>query len=428
VTFADMPTVSVEVGFSVGANTGTYLHLDDSARGLLDTGTLAPDEVWTDITAYLHEGSTSRGSDRVTSPVMRYEAGSATIVLDDSDRRFDPDNLSGPYVSGGVTQVTAMRAVRVRATWDGTTYDLFRGFADDWVHDDDVDSPNYTRCTLTATDAFDVLSNHSRAAVAAVGASENTGARVGRILDSVSWPAADRVIATGDSTLQATTLDGDALAELQLAVDSELGELYMDGAGRVVFRNRQAFASESRSNTSQATFGDGGGAELPYTGIGRSSDRATMANLVRVTRVGGSEQTATDSASVQTYLTKTFERSDLIVEDDTTAANLAAWVLHIAAEPETRFTHLEISPRRDAATLWPHALGRELGDRITIKRRPAGGGSAISKDSFIRGISHEFTPDWWTTTWGLQSASKFGSFLVLDNTTLGVLDSSALAY
>jgi len=54
--------------------------------------------------------------------------------------------------------------------------------------------------------------------------------------------------------------------------------------------------------------------------------------------------------------------------------------------------------------------------------------SAISKDCFIRGIQHDFTPLWWHTQWTLQSASKYGSFLTLDDATLGQLNENALAY
>jgi hypothetical protein len=214
--------VIVEIGFTVGASTGTLLHLDDTARGKLDTGTLAPDATWTDVTADVKSVETNRGATRVVGSVIRYEAGTATIALFDNSRNYDPSNLAGPYVSGGVTQVTPMRAVRVRALHNGIYYDVWRGFADSWVYE--YPAPNQTVCVLRATDGFKVLGAYDRVAVASVGASENIGARVSRILTSVAWSASDRVISTGDSTAQATTLAGNALAEIQTAVDSEIGE------------------------------------------------------------------------------------------------------------------------------------------------------------------------------------------------------------
>jgi hypothetical protein len=423
----DMATLTVEVGLGSGASTGTLLTLDDLARGKLDTATLAAGDVFTDVTAYTLSVSTKRGSSRVDGPIVRYEAGTATVVFANADRRFDPTNLSGPYTGGGVTQIVPMVPVRIRATWAGATYDLFRGYVDNW--EVAWSDPNWSTVTMTASDAYKVFTNYSRAAIAPVGASELSGARISRILDSVSWPAADRVIATGNSTLQATTLEGDALAELQLTADSELGEFYIDGAGRTVFRNRLALLTDTRSSISQATFGDGGGVELPGTDVGISYDDSQLVNYARVTRAGGTEQSAVDTASQQAYLTRTYERSDLIIETDSDALNLAQWVVATSKDPELRFDELSFNPRAADATLWPQALGREIGDRITVVRRPPGGGSTITRDVFIRGISHEAvaSTSTWKTVWSLQSGLK-GSFLTLDNSTLGVLDSNALAY
>ena len=59
---------------------------------------------------------------------------------------------------------------------------------------------------------------------------------------------------------QATSLGSDALSLLQLTADTEIGELYMDGTGSVVFRHRHAVLTDTRSITPQAVFGDAGGA------------------------------------------------------------------------------------------------------------------------------------------------------------------------
>src|SRR5262245_50455716 len=151
-----LPIVTVEVAFSAGASTSTWLHLDDTNRGKLDTGTLAPDQTWTDISEFVLAVSTTRGARRIESPIIRYEPGTATIVLDNSDRRFDPANLAGPYVVAGKTQVTPMRAVRITGTFPpgsglAQTYPLFRGFADEWRIS--YADPSWSQVILTGTDA-----------------------------------------------------------------------------------------------------------------------------------------------------------------------------------------------------------------------------------------------------------------------------------
>jgi len=421
-----LPTLVVEAAFTAGAVSSPYLHLDDSARGKLDTGTLAADETWADITDYVHAVTVDRGSTRADGPNVTYEAGTATVTLNNSDRRFDPTNLDGPYVAAGATQLVPMVALRVRAIWDGTTYDLFRGYIDAWQVS--YEGPNYSRVSLPATDGFKVLGNGDRVAVAAVGAGEDSGARISRILDSADWPVADRLIATGDTTVQATTLDGPALTELQLTADTELGELYVDGAGRLVFRNRLAQLEDTRSNTPQAVFGDGGGAELPYADVEIAYDDTGFANRVLITRVGGAAQTAEDTDSQAAYLVRTFERSDLIMETDDAAGDYADLALYQASTPELRFTALTVNPLTDTTTLFPQVLGREIGDRITVLCRPPGGGDPIERDCFIRGISHDdLRPgSWGETTWTLQSAEKW-AFLLLDNAALGRLDENAIA-
>ncbi|MEU4576603.1 hypothetical protein [Nonomuraea sp. NPDC023979] len=314
------------------------------------------------------------------------------------------------------------------------TFDLFHGFADDWLVSwtGDYDS----EVTVPCTDGLASLADVDRSAVAAVGAGEDSGARVDRILDSIGWPAADRDIAVGNSTLQATTLEGNGLAELQLVADTEIGELYQDGAGKVVFRNRQALLTDDRSTTPQARFGEGGAAKgrLPYHDVGITYDRTQMANIVRATRVGGIEQTASDAASILEYRRRTFPApAELLMQTDAEALSWASWLLYLSREPELRFDELTIRPEKDPAALFPQVLGRDIGDRIIVERRPVGADEDVVREVFIRGIEHTIrglakNDPRWETRWVLQSAAKVGSFLTLGHPMLGVIGENGLAY
>ncbi|NUP24006.1 MAG: hypothetical protein HOZ81_49725 [Streptomyces sp.] len=410
--------------FHLQRDAGGYWYMDALAVGDSKIGPIAG--TWTDVTAYGKRGiSTKRGSSRIDSPIIRYDAGTATCHLDNTDRRFDPTNTSGPYTNGGgKSLVTPMRPIRIRALWASTTYDVFRGFVDQWDVDHVADV--YSEVTVTATDGFKVLRNKRRPAVTPVGAGENTGTRITRILDSAGWPAADRQIAVGNSTLQATDLEGDALAELQAAAESEIGELYIDAGGKVVFRNRQALILEARSNSVQATFGTGGARTPAQAKL--VTDDATLWNEIRATREGGTEQLVGDSGSQAEYLTRTYQASNLMLADDTAVAGYASWILYVSKEPEVRFDSIEIHAHADPTTLFPIVLAREIGDRIRIIRQPSGGGDPIQRDVFIRGIAHVTDGARWITTWNLQSATKYGSFLVLNNSILGRLDENALGF
>jgi hypothetical protein len=436
------PRLTVEGGFATVSPVqpaGTLL-LDDPAYGILGTDLLGADVTWSDLSAWVRSGSVTRPASRQQGPLWSYPAGTAAVTLKNGDGRFDPDNLAGPYVAAGVTQLAAMVPVRVRATWAGAVYPLFSGFADSWIPEDGRNyAGHYAEATVTATDGQKVLAGITLPATAAAGAGEDTGARVTRILGLAGWYTGSgyRQVAAGNSTVQAYAGGDTAWNLMQAAADAEIGDLYLNGAGQLVFRNRLAILASARSATVQAVFGDSigtaetAGTERPYTSVTRARDDTTLANDVQATRTGGTLQHVRDTASIQKYLfPRSYARADLILQDDPAALNWAQWVLYVAATDEDRFDQIILFPLRDPVNLWPLALGSQAGDRIQAWRRPPGPGSPVVKDCFIRGITHafDFSAGTWVTTWTLQDASKYGSFLTLDNATLGQLGTNALAF
>ena len=81
---------------------------------------------WTDVTTYVRQVDIDRGR---SSEFSDYSPGVATIVLDNRDRRFDPDHSSSPYVGDLVPMVP----VRVTAQYStGTTHVMFYGYVTGW--------------------------------------------------------------------------------------------------------------------------------------------------------------------------------------------------------------------------------------------------------------------------------------------------------
>jgi hypothetical protein len=237
--------------------------------------------------------------------------------------------------------------------------------------------------------------------------------------------------------LQGTTLGDTALNLMQVAVDSEIGQLYVSGTGAVTFRARHDLLTTVRSGTVQAVFGDlpdtahPAGTELACAVITRADDDTTIANDIQATRVSGTLQEAKDATSIAKYLfPRTYSRTDLILEADADAAGWAQWVLYVSRGAEDRFASVAVDPQADPVNLWPQVLGREIGDRIQVWQRPAGASGPVTRDCFIAGIAHTWdsAASAWLTTWSLQDATKYGSFLTLDSPLLGQLDGNALAY
>src|SRR5262249_3336572 len=212
--FVRLPPRIVEAGFQPASPAGTpaVFVLDSAVQGILDLDRLGSGvPVWADISQYVLSFTVTRASTRQQGPLLTVQASTCSVVLDNSDGRFDPDNLAGPYVAFGVTQIRPMIPVRVRAVYAGVNYPLFSGFADGW-QDANVSysagtaaGTGYDEVTLSATDAFKAFAGITLAPVAAAGAGEDAGARVNRILNSANWYAGQRLIPAGDTTLQATT-------------------------------------------------------------------------------------------------------------------------------------------------------------------------------------------------------------------------------
>jgi hypothetical protein len=420
----------VEIGFTSPTVAPEIFVIGDPVRGQVGVAEIGPDAIWTRLDpSYVRSWSIRRGTNSGTQPTRRYEPGTASVELNDPDRRFDPDNLAGPYVTAGRSEVEPMRRLRILAEWDGVVYPLFSGFTDDWTpeYHDSV----WTYVTVTATDGSKVL-DRDRQATTPVGPGELTGARMSRILNSLDWPVADRVLDTGASTVQATDLSGNGMSELQLTQDTELGEFYFDVHGRARFRDRLAVLTEERSTTSQATFGDGGyddTGELPYRDVKTANPSDGMANSVTVTRVGGTPQQAVDTVSIDRYLVRSYDRSDLIHMSDTETLAYAEAILYRHADPGRRFSEITFQRPRVGldSVLWPVLLDRDFGDRITVIRRPAGGGDPIERDCFVRGISHASDGERWDTGFVLESAEKY-SFFTIGHPELGQVGVHPISY
>lgn len=140
----DSISVTVEIGFSTTAGANT-----------VPLGALISDIVWTDVTAYVRELSTSRGR---STELESFQTGSAQIVLSNADRRFDPSYTSGPYFGS----LTPMRPVQItfshRDEFGMTSiYPQFFGYIEGWPQN--YQMVGDATVTVNASDSFKVLNN-----------------------------------------------------------------------------------------------------------------------------------------------------------------------------------------------------------------------------------------------------------------------------
>jgi hypothetical protein len=346
--------------------------------------------VWEDVTEYVREVSTRRGRQ---GRLGRYEAGTATVVLDNRERLFDPLRGSGPYVAN----LVPMRRIRIRAVWEATTYPLFSGFIEDW-HQSWRPGADATTA-VRAVDGFKVL---SLARITASYTTEDTDARINNVLNDVGWPAGDRDLDEAGEDLQASVLtDASALDHIHLAEQTEIGHFWIGPDGVAVFR-RRSVDTDPPYDTSQATFDDPpSGGEYPYMELDAPFDDTAIWNVVRITRDGGTLQEDSDSASIDKYYPRVLSYSGLLYQTDGAALTAAGVLLARHKDANWGIMTMTLYPQRADIDMWAQALGRDLLDLITIRRDPPGPGDSNQAERRISFITHDFRPEFWRTKFGL---------------------------
>ncbi|MEU1761667.1 hypothetical protein [Micromonospora sp. NPDC005652] len=415
-------TILVDFGLLQGSTIDpTYLLVGHPTQGLIGTGRIAPEDVLADYSARLMSMQVQRTSTRRTGPVIEYNAGTASVTLLNDDGALDPYTLdaAGLVAPGAV--------MRIRKVHEGVTYPVFYGWVDSWIPEQR--GPDHAVVIVNASDALSRLAGSRLAPLTApVGDGEDTGARIHRILDWAGWPTADRLIDTGRSTLLPTQLGTDPLSVAQEVALNEIGDLYADAEGRIVFRHRHRLLTDTRSTTSQATFGSGPGELRWVDSLGLSHDRGALINRVTATvdLEDAVPQTASDTASIDRYGVYPHEET-LQLETNDEAAGWASYVLRQNHLPEFRVTSMVVDVRVDPAALFPQVLGRDFGDRVTVVRRPPGG-IVDAREVFVRSIEHTWSPpDQWRTSWELQPADRY-LFMTVGHPSMGVIGENALAY
>lgn len=378
--------------------------------------------VYTDVSRFVRDIEVERGRQH---ELDKMEAGTARITLKNLDRRFEPEYSGSPYYPN----VLPMKPIRVRATLLSQTYTLFTGFVERWPQR--RQGKNYAERQITAVDGFELLSNAILSG--ATYPQELSGARITRILNAASWSSTARQISTGNSQVQAYTfLSSDqvtALGHAQDIEETELGLFFNDGPGHAVFLDRRALLS-APYNQSQCTFSDQShdAGAIPYVDIVPSYDKDLIVNDWVITRNGSSAtQEALDSSAILKFFRRSQARSPLLTSD-TEALAQAQFLLSRTKNPVLRHESVTIKPG-DVAATWIQVLTREIGDRITTREHPPGGGTRIQIDSHIQHLKLTIAKDVKDSECAYQLLpADLTSYLVLDDAVNGKLDSNKLAY
>lgn len=233
---------------------------------------------------------------------------------------------------------------------------------------------------------------------------ELSSARVSRLAGYAGIPTG--TIETGSSYVsveQDTSGKGVMDALLEVA-RSENGLVFIAGDGTLTFQSRAHRQNQTVSVTLDADSGEVD-ADLEF----ELSDALTV-NDIAVDRPRGGPVRVVDQTSVDTFGTYAEQVSTILTSDAETQA-FGQYQLARRATPAPRAGRVSVDPFTDSS-LYPAALGTELGSRVSLTNLPATAPSS-SVDVVVEGVEHRFSVDGWRTSWD-TSPADLNTYMVWD--------------
>jgi len=408
--------IAVSFDFSSGATFGTGFVIGDAKYGVLGVSRLGESDVilpTVDLTPDVYQIAIRRGRN-----IQRdtYEEGTATVRVLDPLSYFNPQNTSSPYYG----YLSPLRKVRISATTGDDQHFLFSGYVTEY---------KYTYPTgqetgyvdLLCSDGFRLFQMANIQTVTDSGAGQDTGTRIGKILDQVSFPSSMRTVATGLNTCvadPATTRT--SLAAIKNAEFSETGAFYMDGSGTAVFKNRTQVMSSLAATPIEFDQTTG----IPYKNLKYSFDDKLIINTATFTRVGGSPVTVTDTSSVNKYFPHGITQDNLVAQTDTIVENIAREYIATRKETTIRIDEMVVD-LLDPAVPTDTMIGMEFFDNLKITNVQPDG-STIVKTLQCQGINWDITPNKMTAT--ITTLEPIADGFICGSSTYGIIGVSTLGY
>jgi hypothetical protein len=412
-----VPVVNAIINFSTGPSFAQTLILDE---GKLDVNILGDaTAVIVDVSSQINRIETNRGRTALSD---QFQTGSLTLRIVDQNGDFNPQNTSSPYF----TLLTPMKKVQITATYSGVTYPIFSGFITSYVttYPDNSSFDDVAITTIQAIDAFRLAQLAQISTVTGASAGDLSGTRINQILDEIDWPASQRDVDAGLTTLQADPgTNRTALQALQIATDSEYGAIYVDADNNFVFQDRGVTAG-SIGGTPTVFADDGTG--IDYFDATWILNDVLVFNKATITRVGGSPQVALNQASIDKYFLHSYFLDNLLMETDAVALDYAQAYVSSRQETSIRCDAIVLdlyTPNYNTGIL--AALDLDFFDPITVLTTQPGG-STLEKTLQIFGVRMNITPNSWKTTF--TTLEPILDSLVLNNSIYGTLDYNVLSY
>jgi hypothetical protein len=227
------------------------------------------------------------------------------------------------------------------------------------------------------------------------------------------------------STASAQTYTGTVLNQLNILNATERGILRTNrdsAASRIDFYGRKQFEA-----TTPVSFGrTSSSSVIGYQQFARIQNGLSFINTATISPNGLASQTSTNASSVSTY-GSTFYSSSTVDYNTTQAKGNAEWIANTFSDPTDLRFEIRFTDRAQNDTAY--TLFMILRDDIlfNLAYRVPGAGSDTTELVALEGYSVNMTPE--QTEWVLYlSPATYYQFFILDNTFLGILDTSRLGW
>lgn len=404
------PHLVVTFDFNSGA---TFNYPFIIGEGVLGVNVLADTAaVVVDISDQVNRVTIRRGYNLLQE---QFQAGTATVRLLDQNGDWNPTNPSSPYFG----LLVPLRKVRISA--DDSF--LYSGYTTAYNYTWDKEQ-NIGYVNIELVDAFRLFNMSNITTVASATAGQTTGTRITAILNQIGFPASMREIDTGSTTVQADPgTSRTSLQAIQNIEFSEQGAFFIEPSGDARFISRSAIQAKSGVNP---TFFSNDGTGINYRNIQTALDDKLIINTTSITRAGGTAQTASNTASQIKYFPHSYTATDLLVQTDAQALDIAQAYTATRAETTLRVDALILDLNTaDYAAGTIAALTLDFFDTIRVKN-VGQDGTVIDKTLQCMGVVHEITPGTWNTTF-VTSEPIIDSFII-GSSLYGIIGTSVMTY
>jgi len=415
--------LEIDAGFQIDGFT-----LDDTTKGVLDNTSYLLDGTtqFADVTDGTLNISVRRGR---KDQGDQFSAGTMTFTLNDTlaDGIFNPFDTSSPYYDANVNVpgLAPMRRVRLgRYNSSNVLEYLMKGYVVNYDYNFALGGLNTV--TVYCADDFYLLAQTYMDSYNV--STETSGQRIESVLNlpEVDYPTGPtaRNISTGTVNLGHDTAytvpaGTNVLAYLnQINGTAEFGRLFVSREGVLTFQSRIG----ATLSGSVADFKDNG-TGVKYDNVGITFEADSVVNRAYVQNLGGSNATATDTASIATYFIQTESITNSLLETAGSQLSDAATYL-LNGEPEARYTDvatkfamLTTAQRDTVATI-------DIGDTITIEKtfQTGTGTTSLGQELSVEGIEHLIDFNTGHRVNLYTAATTIVYQLILDDATYGVLD------